>query len=124
MVDRPADAIRDRGLMILLAYLWPLALVPLFMTRDDPEVQWHARHGLALTAAEVLGLVALIAVIALGALASLVIGFMLGVFIVAAAIAILGLHALAIVKGLNGRRLYVPGISDLVNRFDRAHPRA
>ena len=117
MADRLPNALRDRGLMILLAYLWPLALVPLFMSREDPDVQWHARHGLALMAAEALGLGLLVVISALGALASFAIGCVLSVFIVFAVIAILGLHALAIVKGLNGNRLYVPGISDLVNRF-------
>ena len=29
--------------MIVLAYLWLLALVPLLVEKDDPEVQWHAQ---------------------------------------------------------------------------------
>ena len=40
--------------MIVLAYLWVLALVPLVVARQDPEVQWHAKHGLVLMIAELL----------------------------------------------------------------------
>jgi len=38
----------NRGVMIVLAYLWPLALVPLLLEKHDPEVQWHAKHGIVL----------------------------------------------------------------------------
>src|SRR5437016_5802174 len=44
----------NRGVMIVLAYLWPLALVPLLLEKHDADVQWHARHGLVLMAAELL----------------------------------------------------------------------
>src|SRR5436190_8527971 len=36
----------NRNVMILLSYLWLLALVPLLTEKDDKEVQWHAKHGL------------------------------------------------------------------------------
>ena len=42
----------NRGVMIVLAYLWPLALVPLLVEKQDAEVQWHAKHGLVLMVAE------------------------------------------------------------------------
>ena len=45
--------------MIVLAYLWLLALVPLLVEKNDPEVQWHAKHGLVLMAAEVILWIAL-----------------------------------------------------------------
>jgi hypothetical protein len=32
-------------------------------------------------------------------------------------IAVVGLHAIAIIKGLNGARLRVPGVSDVADRF-------
>ncbi len=46
-----ADPSPDRGVMIVLAYLWPLALVPLLIEKHDAEVQWHAKHGIVLMAA-------------------------------------------------------------------------
>ena len=42
----------NRNVMILLSYLWLLALVPLLTEKDDKEVQWHAKHGLVLMVAE------------------------------------------------------------------------
>ena len=39
--------------MIVLSYLWILCLIPLLTKKDDPEVQWHAKNGLALLGAEI-----------------------------------------------------------------------
>ena len=50
----PGGVSQNRGIMIVLSYLWLLALVPLLVEKNDPEVQWHAKHGLVLTAAEVI----------------------------------------------------------------------
>ncbi len=44
----------NRNVMIVLSYLWLLALIPLVVEKEDREVQWHAKHGLVLTGAEVL----------------------------------------------------------------------
>ena len=42
----------NRNVMIVLSYLWLLALVPLLTEKDDKEVQWHAKHGIVLMVAE------------------------------------------------------------------------
>src|SRR5215213_7653028 len=42
----------NRSVMILLSYLWLLALIPLVVEKDDREVQWHAKNGLVLAVAE------------------------------------------------------------------------
>ena len=39
--------------MIVLSYLWLLALVPLLVEKEDNEVQWHAKHGIVLMVAEI-----------------------------------------------------------------------
>ena len=39
----------NRNVMIVLSYLWLLALIPLVVEKEDQEVQWHAKHGLVLT---------------------------------------------------------------------------
>ena len=44
----------NRNVMILLSYLWLLALVPLLTEKDDKEVQWHAKHGIVLMVAELI----------------------------------------------------------------------
>ena len=32
----------NRTIMVVLSYLWILALIPLLVEKDDQEVQWHA----------------------------------------------------------------------------------
>ena len=49
----------NRGVMIVLSYLWILFLIPLLTEKDDAEVQWHAKHGLVLTVVEVVVLIGL-----------------------------------------------------------------
>jgi uncharacterized membrane protein len=107
----------NRSVMIVLAYLWVLALVPLLVEKDDAEVQWHAKHGLVLTVAEVVLLVAYMMVTSIVSLATLGLGCALSLLLVFAWIGILVLHIVAILKGLNGGRLIVPGVSEYANRF-------
>ena len=103
--------------MLVLAYLWPLALIPLLVARDDAELQWHARHGLVLTAVEGLVLFILVFVSAAATLASFAAGCVLSVLIVLALMAIMGLHAVAIIKALAGKRVIVPVVSSYAGRF-------
>src|SRR3954468_6829591 len=50
----PGTASPNRGIMLVLAYLGPLAVIPLVVEKNDPEVQWHAKHGLVLFVAEII----------------------------------------------------------------------
>ena len=102
----------NRTLMIVLSYLGLLALIPLLMEKEDQEVQWHAKHGLVLFATWViLGFVlgALSAVPVLGCL-SIMVSLLLP-------IAALVVHIICIVKGINGERFVIPGLSDFANKF-------
>ena len=103
--------------MIVLAYLWPLALVPLLLEKGDAEVQWHAKHGVVLMLAELVVLFAYLMVTSIVSLATLPLGCILGVFIVFGWVAVLALHVAAILKGVNGGRLLIPGISEYADRF-------
>lgn len=107
----------NRGVMIVLAYLWPLALVPLLLEKHDPDVRWHARHGLVLMAAEILIFVAFGAITSVVSLATLGVGCALSLFVICIWIAILAVHITAIVKGLGGSRLMVPYVSRYADRF-------
>jgi len=107
----------NRGVMIVLAYLWPLAIVPLLLEKGDAEVQWHARHGIVLMIAEILLLFAYVVVTSLVSLATLGLGCILGVFVVFGWIGVLALHVAAILKGVNGGRLIVPKVSQYADRF-------
>ncbi|HXG89586.1 MAG TPA: hypothetical protein VNJ02_14750 [Vicinamibacterales bacterium] len=104
----------NRNVMIVLSYLWLLALIPLVVEKDDREVQWHAKHGLVLTVAELFFWIAF-------QLLTVVLGSFLGC-IVAIFAPIIGLlflivHIVAIIKGINGQRLIIPGISQYADKF-------
>ena len=104
----------NRNIMILLSYLWLLALVPLLTEKDDKEVQWHAKHGIVLMVAELFFWIAITVV-------QMIVGVFLGCFVgvlgLLVWLGILGLHIMCIVKGINGGRLIVPGISQYVEKF-------
>ena len=103
--------------MIVLAYLWPLALVPLLVEKEDPEVQWHAKHGIVLMIAEIILLILFLVVNVIVSLATFGLGCVLGMLVIFLWIAILAVHAMAIITGLNGKRFLVPGISEYANRL-------
>jgi len=103
--------------MIVLAYLWPLALVPLLVEKEDPEVQWHAKHGIVLMIAEIILLILFLVVNVIVSLATFGLGCVLGMLVIFLLIAILAVHAMAIITGLNGKRFLVPGISEYANRL-------
>ena len=111
------DSSSNRGVMIVLAYLWPLAIVPLLLEKDDADVQWHAKHGLVLLAAELLLLIGLAVLTGLVGLATFAFGCALSMFMILIWVAILGVHIVAMIKGMGGTRLIIPGISEFANRF-------
>lgn len=105
----------NRTLMIVLSYLGLLALFPLLLEKEDREVQWHAKNGLAIFVAEVIVAVlvtivgSLISFVDLGCTGCVMNLALLIMFVV---VAILG-----ITKGLNGQRLIIPGVSQYADRF-------
>jgi uncharacterized membrane protein len=113
----PGAQTSNRGIMIFLSYLWLLALVPLLVEKEDKEVQWHAKHGIVLMVAEIVLWIAITIVTlvissisgALGCVVSLLtFGLWLGILVV---------HVLCIVKGVNGQRFLIPGVSEYASRF-------
>lgn len=104
----------NRNVMILLSYLWLLALIPLVVEKDDAEVQWHAKHGLVLTGAELIFWVAFqILTVVLGSF----LGCIVAIFAPIVGLVFLAVHIFAIIKGINGQRLIIPGISQYADRF-------
>ncbi len=113
----PGAQSSNKGIMIVLSYLWLLALVPLLVEKEDKEVQWHAKHGIVLMVAEIVLWIAVTIVTlvissisgALGCVVSLLtFGLWLGILVV---------HVLCIVKGVNGQRFLIPGVSEYASRF-------
>ena len=103
--------------MIVLAYLWLLALVPLLLEKQDSEVQWHAKHGIVLMIAELVLLFSYVLMTSIVSLASLGLGIVLSMLLIFAWVGILAVHVVAILKGINGARFVIPGVSEFANRF-------
>jgi len=104
----------NRNVMILLSYLWLLALIPLVVEKQDREVQWHAKHGIVLLVAELIFWVAFqIVTVVLGSF----LGCLVAIFAPIVALGIVVVHIFAIIKGINGQRLIIPGISLYADRF-------
>ena len=109
--ETPGEESSNRNLMIVLSYLWILFLIPLLAEKDDKVVQWHAKHGLVLTVAEMLLHVVLFAVTAIG------IGCVFAVFIPVVMVGFLVIRVICIVKGINGERFMIPRISQYADKF-------
>jgi uncharacterized membrane protein len=107
----------NRNVMIVLAYLWLLALIPLLVDKEDREVQWHAKHGLVLTVVEVVVMIGLqVVVMILGAISG-GLGCVFTLLIPVFMLAIVIVHVLCIVKGINGQRFLIPGVSEFADKF-------
>ena len=114
----PTGGVSDnRNIMIVLSYLGLLALIPLLVEKDDSEVQWHAKHGLVLVVFEVVVFICLQVVIMMLGAVSGGLGCIFGLLVPIFFIAVLIVHILCIVKGINGQRFLIPGISEFANRF-------
>ena len=103
--------------MIVLSYLGLLALIPLLVDKDDKEVQWHAKHGLVLAAVEVAVMIGLMVIGGVLGAISGGLGCIFGLLWPVFMLVILVVHILCIVKGLNGQRFLIPGISEYADRF-------
>jgi uncharacterized membrane protein len=107
----------NRQLMIVLSYLWILFIVPFIAEKDDREVQWHARHGLVLTIAEIIfwvayGILQVILDRIVGGL-----GCVMGLLGPLIGLGFLVVRVLCIVKGTSGQRFIIPGVSQYADRF-------
>jgi len=107
----------NRTLYVVLSYLGLLALIPLLVEKNDPDIQWHAKHGLVLTVAEFVLFVALGVFSMVLSFVTAGLGCLISVLFPFLALGILILHVLCIAKGLKGERFLIPGLSDFANRF-------
>jgi len=111
-------ASENRTLWNILSYLWLLALIPFFVEEKDQEVRWHAKHGLVLTAAEVVVWILYVVFTMVAGVVSAGLASCLGcVGYLVLVLAVLAFRIMCIVKANQGQRLLVPGISDFADKF-------
>lgn len=99
----------NRGIMLVLSYLWLLALIPFVVEKNDPEVQWHAKHGLVLTVAEFLLWVVVGIVTHVIPFAGCVLWLLWPLILI--------FRIFLIIKATNGQRVLIPGISQYADQF-------
>jgi len=102
--------------MVVLSYLWILCLIPLLTKKDDNEVQWHAKNGLAILIAEIVCWV-LFVIVGIVARHIALAGCGVGVIQCIVWIAFLAVRVMCIIKGINGQRLRVPVVSDFADKM-------
>jgi uncharacterized membrane protein len=100
--------------MLVLSYIGLLALVPLLVKKDDRDVQWHAKNGLAIFLAYIIVVIGWsILQYFLPDTLSCALSFVsCGLWIAYLVVIILG-----IMKALKGERFRVPGISDFADKM-------
>jgi uncharacterized membrane protein len=103
----------NRGIMIVLSYLWILALIPLLVEKDDAEVQWHAKHGVVLLVAEILFWIVVAILTSIP-----VLGCIIAPLALLLSVAVLVVHIICIVKGINGERFLIPGVSQYADKLN------
>jgi uncharacterized membrane protein len=99
----------NRTVMIVLSYLWLLALIPLLVEKEDKEVQWHAKHGLVLTVAEFLLWVVIGIVTHFIPFAGCVLWMIWPIILI--------FRIFLIIKASNGQRVLIPGVSQYADQF-------
>lgn len=103
----------NRTIMLILSYLFILALIPLLTEKDDKEIQWHAKHGLIISAAWIV-----LAVVSMILQIIPVIGNIVGCVISLAMLVGVPIVAIiCIVKAINGERFKLPVVSDFVDQW-------
>lgn len=108
----------DRTALTVLAYFWVLCLIPLFTRREEADLQWHARNGLALFLAET----AVILALAVLAVPMLLLFHGHGFLILTALFflfwaGVLALHIVCVFKALQGGRFRVPLLTEWAERI-------
>lgn len=110
----PGSVSPNRTIMVVLSYLWILALVPLLAEKEDQEVQWHARNGLLILAGEI-ALWIVLSIFSVG-MASFDFGCTGCMMNSILWVVVLVVRIVAIVKGVNGQRLVIPGLSQFADK--------
>lgn len=105
----------DRTLMIILSYLWILALIPLLTKKEDSEVQWHAKNGIGILIGEI---ICWIVFTVLAFIIPDIAGCGVSMISCVVWLAFLVIRILCIVQGVGGKRFTVPVLSDIGQKIN------
>ena len=110
------DLDEEDRLMLILSYVWILALVPFMVTRSA-FVRWHARQGLILCG--VTCLTALVGIFLGAILASLskIFAWLFAFLLVNLTLLYMALALVCMIKAIRGERWAIPFLGDLVEKI-------
>jgi uncharacterized membrane protein len=99
--------------MVILSYLGILSLIPYLTKKEDPDVHWHAKNGVALLIVDVIVTVVLM-VLARFMPSGISCG--IGVIQCVVWLGILGLHVYCIIQAVGGKRPRIPVVTDFAEK--------
>ena len=97
--DKDVD---DNKIVAALSYLGPLFFIPLFLKRESPFCQFHAKQGLALFTVWIVGKFV----------------FWFPIFGWALAVVVVVLNIMALIKALSGEKWEMPVIGDFAKKIN------
>ena len=116
--DPPAgadDLDEEDRLMLVLSYLWVLALVP-FMVSRSAFVRWHAKQGLILCGVTCLSALGVIFLGAILATLSKVFAWLFAFILINLGLLYMALALVCMIKAIRGERWAIPFLGDLVEK--------
>lgn len=107
----------EKKTMLILSYLWILALIPRLTKKEDPEIVWHSKNGLGLFIVEMAIYFLSFPFLFIFVFLFHILGFLFGFFYFFFSLGILALHIFAIIKAFNGEKLEIPLLSEYAQKL-------
>lgn len=101
----------EKNTMLILSYLWVLALIPRFTKKDDVEILWHSKNGLGLFIVELAICFLTFPFFVISGFIFHSFWFFFAFFYFFFSFLILLLHIFCILKAIKGEKLEIPYLS-------------
>lgn len=101
----------DRTVMLILSYFGILSLIPYLTKKEDPEILWHAKNGVALFGVEVIVFIVVAILTRIP-----VLGCIVAPLYCIVSLGFLVISVVCIMKAINGERFRLPVITDFAEK--------
>lgn len=107
----------EKNTMLILSYLWILALIPRLTKKDDPEIVWHSKNGLGLFIVEFAIYFLSIPFFLFFTFFLHTFALLFSFFYLSLSFGILILHIFCILKAIKGEKLEIPILSEYAQKL-------